>query len=46
MPTVNKPTGRLPDFIIIGATKTGTTSLDVFLSASQKVRLGIAFVGT
>lgn len=39
MPTVSKPTGRLPDFIIIGATKTGTTSLDFYLSLHPEIHM-------
>lgn len=35
----NKPTGRLPDFIIIGATKTGTTSLDFYLSLHPEIHM-------
>lgn len=36
MPT-NKPTGRLPDFIIIGAPKAGTTSLHFYLSLHPEI---------
>jgi hypothetical protein len=35
----NKPTGRLPDFLIIGATKTGTTSLDFYLSLHPEIHM-------
>lgn len=35
----NKPSGRLPDFIIIGATKAGTTSLDFYLSLHPEIHM-------
>jgi hypothetical protein len=31
--------GRLPDFIIVGATKTGTTSLDFYLSLHPEIHM-------
>jgi len=36
MPT-NKPTGRLPDFLVIGAAKSGTTSLHFYLSLHPEI---------
>jgi hypothetical protein len=36
---MSKTTGRLPDFIIIGATKTGTTSLDFYLSLHPEIHM-------
>jgi hypothetical protein len=32
-------TGRLPDFLIVGATKTGTTSLDFYLSLHPEIHM-------
>jgi hypothetical protein len=34
-----KKEGRLPNFIIVGATKAGTTSLDVFLSLHREIHM-------
>ena len=32
-------TGRLPDFIVVGATKAGTTSLDFYLSLHPDIHM-------
>ncbi len=36
---MTNPLGRLPDFIIIGATKAGTTSLDFYLSLHPAIQM-------
>jgi hypothetical protein len=36
---MTKPPGRLPDFLIVGATKTGTTSLDFYLSLHPEIHM-------
>jgi hypothetical protein len=36
---MSKTTGRLPDFLIVGATKTGTTSLDFYLSLHPDIHM-------
>ncbi len=35
----NSPEGRLPDFLLVGATKTGTTSLDFYLSLHPEIHM-------
>lgn len=36
---MSKAIGRLPDFIIVGATKTGTTSLNFYLSPHPEIHM-------
>jgi len=37
--SMNNPPGRLPNFIIIGAAKAGTTSLDFYLSLHPQIQM-------
>jgi hypothetical protein len=37
---MSRPAGRLPDFLIIGAAKSGTTSLAFYLSLHPEIHMG------